>query len=216
MTRPLRILLADDHQMFRDALRGLLASLPNVEVVAETDNGLDVVELAKAASPDIVCMDLGLPGMNGIEATRSLATACPAVKVIVVSAFVEKRYVLDAFDAGAVAYVTKIDAGNELLRAVEAVQCNQKYLSPRVATLLEGKLSEPPNIAQLGTREGRVLQLIGEGHTPAQIAELLQTSRSTVDVYLRNIMRKLDLPSIAALTRFAVDAAASLGADAEL
>ena len=125
MTRPLRILLADDHQMFRAALRDLLMSVPGVEVVAETGNGLDIVDLAKAALPDIVCMDLGLPGLNGIEATRGLKAACPDAKVIAVSAFVEKRYVLDMLDAGAVAYVTKIEAGKELLQAVDAVRGNR-------------------------------------------------------------------------------------------
>jgi len=209
VTGPLRILLADDHLMFREALRALLASLPDVVVVAESGNGLEVVELAKTALPDIVCMDLGLPGMNGIDATRCLAAACPEVKVIAVSAFEEKHHVLDMLDAGALAYVTKIDAGTELLRAVEAVRCNLRYLSPRVQALLEGGPSESSNTARLGARERRVLQLTGEGKAPAQVAELLQTTQSTVDVYLRNIMRKLELPSIAALTRYAVDAASA-------
>lgn len=210
MKKQLRILLADDHQMFRDALRSLLEKAPNIHIVGETGDGLEVVKLTRATTPDIVCMDIGMPGMNGIEATRRLVSTCPGVKVIAVSAFADQRYALDMFDAGAVAYVTKSGAGEELLRAIEAVKKNQKYVCPRVASVIAGgwsaqrdlKLSTP---LQLGARERQVLQLVAEGHTSQQIANQLHIAHSTVEVHRRNIMRKLDLHNVAELTRYAIN-----------
>lgn len=210
MKKRWRVLLADDHQMFRDALRSLLEKNPNLDVVAETGDGLEVVELAKASSPDIVCMDIGMPGMNGIEATRRLSAACPGIKVIAVSAFAERRYALDMFDAGAVGYVTKSEAGDELLRAINAVQKNLKYLCPAVASVVAGVLSgqrdaKTAQASQLGARERQVLQLVAEGHTSQQIAHQLYIAPSTVEVHRRNIMRKLNLHSVAELTRYAIN-----------
>lgn len=210
MNKSLRILLADDHQMFRDALRSLLEKLPHIEIVGETGDGLEVVKLAQSSAPDIVCMDIGMPGMNGIEATRRLGALCPDIRVIAVSAFAEQRYAMDMFDAGAVAYVTKSGAGDELLRAIEAVQNGQKYVCPCIASLIAGtwstqrgiKLSPP---LQLGARERQVLQLVAEGHTSQQIANQLFIAHSTVEVHRRNIMRKLDLHNVAELTRYAIN-----------
>lgn len=210
MKKSLRILLADDHQMFRDALRSLLEKSPHIEIVGETGDGLEVVKLAQATTPDIICMDIGMPGMNGIEATRRLVTVCPDTKIIAVSAFAEQRYAMDMFDAGATAYVTKSGAGEELLRAIEAVQNGQKYVCPRIASLIAGTWSSQRDIKlspplQLGARERQVLQLVAEGHTSQQIANQLFIAHSTVEVHRRNIMRKLDLHSVAELTRYAIN-----------
>ena len=117
----LRILLADDHQMFREALRSLLEQSSQLEVVAETGDGAEVVRLVRETSPNIVCMDIGMPGMNGIETTRQITGAWPSVKVIALSAFSDQQYVMDMMNAGASAYVTKAEAGDELLRAIDAV-----------------------------------------------------------------------------------------------
>jgi DNA-binding NarL/FixJ family response regulator len=204
----LRILLADDHQMFRDALRSLLEKTPNLEVVAETGNGLEVVNLARENSPDIVCMDIGMPGMNGIETTRRLVAACPGVKVIALSAYSDQRFVLDMMRAGASAYVTKAEAGDELLRAINAVRQNRNYFCPDVANVVAGALSgggdQGKLSAQLGARERQVLQLVAEGCTSAQIADQLHIAASTVEVHRRNIMRKLNMHSVAELTRYAI------------
>lgn len=204
-----RIMLADDHQLFRDALRALLEKVPNFSVVAETGNGLEVVKLAQATTPDIVCMDIGMPGMNGVEATRRLITACPSVKVIAVSAFADQRYAIDMFAAGAMGYVAKAGAGEELLRAVNAVLNGQNYLCPRIASVVTGSLalsqgarSAPSSV--LGPRERQVLQLIAEGCTSQQIADQMHIAHSTVEVHRRNIMHKLDLHSVAKLTRYAI------------
>lgn len=203
-----RILLVDDHQMFRDALRSLLGKAPDLEVVAETGNGLEVVDLARKTCPDVVCMDIGMPGMNGIEITRCLIAACPDVKVIALSAYSDQRFVVDMMRAGASAYVTKGEAGDELLRAINAVRQNRNYFCPAAANVVAGALSgggEQGELrAQLGARERQVLQLVAEGYTSLQIAEQLHIAASTVEVHRRNIMRKLNKHSVAELTRYAI------------
>src|SRR3990167_2139449 len=196
-TMKLRIMLADDHQMFRDALRSLLESNATLEVVAETGNGLAVVNLARESSPDIVCMDIDMPGMNGIETTRHLIAACPNVKVIALSAHSESRCVVDIIRAGASAYVTKAEAGDELLRAIDAVRQNRKYFCPAVvhvvADALSGGGEQGELYALLGPREREVLQLVVEGYTSVQIAARLYIAPTTVEVHRRNIMRKLNM-----------------------
>jgi len=204
----LRILLADDHQMFREALRSLLAKTPNLEVVAETGNGLEVVKLARESGANIACMDIGMPGMNGIETTRQLVATCPGIKVIALSVFSDQRYVLDMMHAGASAYVTKSGASSELLRAIDAVQSNRNYFCPGVANVvadaLMGNSHEARRDTHLGARERQVLQLVAEGHTSAQIGDKLHIAAGTVEVHRRNIMRKLDVHTVAELTRYAV------------
>lgn len=204
----LRILLADDHQMFREALRSLLANFPHIEVVAETGNGLDVIRLTRETSPDIVCMDISMPGLNGIETTKQILASLPSVKVIALSAFSDQRYVMDMLAAGAAAYVTKAEAGDELLRAIDAVSRNQSYLCPDAMDSVKGILSSqtPPGklSTPIGPRERQVLTLVAAGHTSAEIAEQLNIAVSTIEVHRRNIMRKLDVHSVAGLTRYAI------------
>jgi len=204
----MRILLADDHQMFREALRSLLGSLPQIEVVAETGNGLEVIDLVRATQPDIVCMDISMPGLNGIETTRQITRSWPLIKVIALSAFTDQRYVMDMMAAGAAAYVTKAAAGDELLRAIDAVSKNHSYLCPDAMDSVKGVLSSntPPEkkSVPLGPRERQVLALVAAGFTSAQIAEQLHIAASTIEVHRRNIMRKLDVHSVAGLTRYAI------------
>ncbi|MDD5175345.1 MAG: response regulator transcription factor [Sterolibacterium sp.] len=204
----LRILLADDHQLFRDALKSMLKNTANLEVVAETGNGNDVVDLARETSPDIVCMDIGMPGMNGIETTRRLHASCPGIKVIALSAFSSRQYVEDMMSAGASAYVTKAGAAEELLRAIEAVQNNRSYYCPDVARVLVADLSGSNGkiklAVQLSARERQVLKLVAEGCTSPQISTELHIAETTVDVHRRNIMRKLGLHNVAELTRYAI------------
>ena len=204
----LRIMLADDHQMFRDALCSLLQSSPELEVVAQTGDGLQVLSLACACAPHIVCLDIGMPGMNGVEVARALRAAMPQVKVIALSAFTDQRYVLDMLGAGACGYVTKAEASDELLRAIDAVRRGRTYLCPDVAGAVTHALLHKgeagPTTAALGPRERQVLQLVAEGHTSNQIGHKLHIASSTVDVHRRNIMRKLGLHSVAELTRYVV------------
>lgn len=203
-----RVLLVDDHQMFREALRLLLEKSPQFEVVGECASGLEVLPLARQTRPDIVCMDIGLPDINGIEATRLLREAFPTIKVLALSVFTEPRYVTDMMRAGAMAYVTKHEASTEFLRALDAIRCHREYFSPAVAGVLagavRGDLPSAHGASALGARERQVLQLVAEGHTSTQIADCLHIAASTVDVHRRNIMRKLELHSVAELTRFAI------------
>jgi len=205
----LRVLLADDHQMFREAMRILLERESQLEVVAETGDGLEVVRLACEISPHIVCMDIEMPGMNGIETTRRITAACPLVKVIGLSTFSDQQYVLDMMNAGASAYVTKAAAGVELLRAIDAVSRNRAYFCPDAADAIRGVLSKHGDQeklpgAKLGARECQVLQLVAEGYTSARIGDQLGIVLSTVEVHRRNIKRKLDIHSVAELTRYAI------------
>lgn len=205
----LKVLLADDHKMFREALRSMLAKETEIEVVAEVGDGRDVLIAAAKTKPDIVCMDVSMPGLNGVEATRRLVAAQPGVKVIGLSAYSDKRFVMEMLNAGAAGYVTKGDAGDELLRAIQAVRKNQTYLCPEVAAglvdVLRGNSADAVSpLPQLGSREREVLQLVSEGMTTPQIAERLHLAPSTVEVHRRNIMRKLNLHSVAELTKYAI------------
>lgn len=205
----LRILLADDHQMFREALRLLLERNSDFEVVAETGDGLEVFRLARETSPNIVCMDIDMPGLNGIEITRQLTSAFPLIKVIALSTFSDRGYVTDMLNAGASAYVTKAEAGVELLRAIDAVRRNRSYLCPdatdavKEAMFSQGDEKAAPGI-KLGAREVQVLQMVAVGLTSAQIAERMDIALSTVEVHRRNIMRKLNVDSVVGLTRYAI------------
>jgi two-component system NarL family response regulator len=205
----LRILLVDDHQIFREALRGLLERMPNLEVVGEAGDGAHVLPLAQELSPDIVCMDIGMPGLNGIDTTRQLCALLPEIKVIALSTHTDHVYVVDMIYAGAVGYVSKSEGGKELLRAIDAVAHNRQYLSAAVTdvitqTLLKHKA--PTDTASLlGKRERQVLCLVAQGLSSQQIANQLAIAASTVDVHRRNIMRKLDLHSAVDLTRYAIN-----------
>jgi two-component system NarL family response regulator len=201
-----RILLVDDHQMFRNALRSLLEKSVNLDIVGETGDAFEVVKLARNTSAHIVCMDIGMPGMNGIETTRQLIAACPLVKVIALSTYSDQKYVQDMMYAGAFAYVTKVEAADELLRAIELVQQNRKYLCPDVANVTIGEMTQAHEVesCQLSKRERQVLCLVAEGQTSMIIADHLNIASSTVDVHRRNILRKLKMHNVAELTRYAI------------
>jgi len=202
-----RILLVDDHQMFRDALRSLLEKVPNFDVVGETGDAFEVIGLAQKTSPHIVCMDIGMPGMNGIETTRRLMAACPSAKVIALSTYADQSHVMDMMNAGASAYITKAEAANELFRAIGTVRHNRKYLCPDVADAVTGAITQQSHTVlptKLGSRERQVLQLVAEGLTSSMIADRLCIAPSTVEVHRRNIMRKLNLHNVADLTRYAI------------
>ncbi|MER2625083.1 MAG: response regulator transcription factor [Accumulibacter sp.] len=204
----IRIVLADDHQMFREALRTMLEKTSDFEIVAEASDGQELIRIARAHDPDIVCMDIGMPGLNGVEATRQLQINHPRTRVIALSAFADQHFVLDMLHAGATGYVTKAEAGDELVRAIRSVQMNRIYLCPDIAAKVSdavcgGSLGSAGAL-RLGARERQVLQMIAEGRTSPEIAESLHLAPSTVDVHRRNIMRKLDLHSVAELTKYAI------------
>ena len=204
-----RILLADGHQMFREALRCLLQLQSTLDVVGITGDGLQVIPLAHDTAPHIICIDLDIPGMNGLEVTRALRTEMPQVKVVVLAAFAEQHNVVDMLSAGAKAFVTKIESSEELLRAIQAVLSGRTYLSPDVANVVTSALinNHDRTVSEvvLGNRERQVLRLVTTGHTSIQIGKLLLIAASTVEVHRRNIMRKLDRHNVADLTRYVVN-----------
>jgi len=202
-----RILLVDDHKMFRQALCTLLQSEADLQVVGQTGDGLEVLKLASTLAPDLVFMDINLPGLGGVAVTRDLLAHFPGLKVVALSTYFQKRHVMDMFEAGAVGYVTKTEASDELLNAIGSVCRGRRYLCPEIAHMFPGERraqqsqTEPPE-SPLGARENQVLKLVAEGLTSVQIAEQMHIAASTVEVHRRNIMRKLKLRNVAELTRY--------------
>ena len=203
-----RVILADDHQMFRHALRIMLEKDHSIQVVGEASDGIELLKVAAEAPADVVCMDIGMPRMNGIEATRRLLGINPSIRIIGLSALTDRDFVLDLLKAGASGYVTKGETGEELIRAIRSVRVNRKYLCSEVAATVTGALLDSGDgssaVPRLGPRERQVLQLVAEGSTSAQIAERLHLALSTVEVHRRNIMRKLSLHNVAELTKYAI------------
>ncbi len=206
----IRILIADDHQMLREGLRAILEKDENLEIVGEASDGRTAVEMARRLLPDVVAMDISMPDLNGVEATRQIKAEDPAVKVIALSRHSDKRYVHRMLAAGASGYVLKSGAYDELRRAVEAVSKGDNYLSARITGLVIDAhvraVAEPHSSgwATLGPREREIVQLLAEGKTSPQIARGLHISTRTVESHRRNIMKKLDVHSIAELTKYAI------------
>lgn len=203
-----RVLLADDHRLLRELLRDQLQKEPDIEVVGEAPSGHEVMEQVDSLSPDLVVLDIGMPGLNGIDAMADLAARHPAIKVICLSGYSDRRYVRAMLMAGAAGYVVKSAAGTELLRAIRAVAAGQSYLCPEAAAAVVRDVRAPGGasggLGDLGKRERQVLQLLAEGNRSSSIAERLSISVATVDTHRRNIMRKLDLHTVAELTKFAI------------
>ncbi len=206
----IRVLLVDDHAMMRDGLRSLLAGVPDIEVVGEAADGRVALDFLRTVSTDVVVMDVGMPELNGVEATRRIRREHPSVKVIALSTHTDTRYVHHLLEAGAIGYVLKIAAHDELLRAVRAASLGRNYLSPEIAGMVVERATRPHSgsdvsvYSQLGAREREVLQLVAEGKTSAQTAKQMHISIKTVETHRRNIMQKLKLHGTAELTKYAV------------
>ena len=205
----IKILLADDHRIMRDGLCALLKNEPDIEVVAEGDNGREAVEMSRKLKPNVVVMDMSMPGLNGVEATRQILALNDNVKVLVLSMHADKRFVIGALSAGASGYVLKDCAFEELVRAIHTVAVNQTYLSPSIADIVveSYKRSQPsPNqsFPVLTPREREVLQLLTEGVSVKKIASLLRVSAKTIETHRQHIMEKLNTHSVAELTKYAI------------
>jgi DNA-binding NarL/FixJ family response regulator len=202
---PLRVLIVDDHEVFREGLKSLLASR-KLEVTGEAGNGHDALRLARRLEPDIAIVDVGLPGLNGLETVRGLARESPKTRGIVLTVHAEDAYVIEALRAGARGYVLKTQAFADLTRAIETVRAGSVYLSPGISRVLVdaslGRTGPPPD--PLSAREHEVLQLVAEGHANKQIAHRLAISIKTVETHRGAIMRKLDLHDVASLVRYAI------------
>ena len=206
-----RILLADDHRVLLDALQTTLEQQADLEVVGTVTNGREAIELVDELVPDVVVIDVGMPELNGVDATRRITKDHPRTRVVALSTHRDGKHVMAMLDAGASAYVLKAEAGDELLTAIRKACDGERFLSSGVTDQVvngalhpEERKSEAGPLAQLGEREREVLQLVAEGLTSGEIAGKLFISPSTVDTHRRNIMRKLELHGIADLTRFAV------------
>jgi two-component system NarL family response regulator len=203
-----RILLVDDHQIFRESLRSLLDKFSNIEVVGEASDGLTAIRLAQLLSPDIVCMDIGMAGLNGIETTRQIITLNPTIKVVALSTYSDPVYVTDIMNAGATAFVCKSEGIEELRHAILAVQQGKIYLCTTVAKAIANAMfvnrSESNKPVSLSNREQQILRRIADGKSSVQIAGEFNIATGTVDVHRRNIMRKLELHNAVELTRYAI------------
>lgn len=206
MKKRTRILLADDHRMVRQGFKLILQAQEDMDVVGETGNGREALEMAKALRPDVVVMDVTMPELNGIEATRRIREAEPLVRVLGLSVHRDAVYVREMVRAGAEGYILKESADSELIAAVRAVARGDSYLSPEVAgAVLKDYRKHATNpLDLLSTREREVLQQLAEGHTNKEIAALLNLSVYTVDGHRTRIMEKLGLHSVGELVRFAV------------
>jgi DNA-binding NarL/FixJ family response regulator len=206
----IKILLADDHEIVREGLRNLLEKQEGFEVVAEAEDGLTAVKKAKKLSPDLVIMDIGMPDLNGIEATRQILAESPHIKIIALSMHSETRFVSEMLKAGASAYLLKDSAFEELIQAIQASRSNKIYLSPSIAEkVIKNYITSFPRerfspFSILTQREREVIQLIAEGKSTKKVASLLFLSVKTVETHRQNIMEKLDLHSVAELTKYAI------------
>lgn len=213
-----RILIADDHAMVREGLKSLIEKEPDMVVVAEAGNGSEAVAQALATRPDVVIMDIAMPDMNGIEATRSLLEALPNLPVLALSMEDDRRFIVESMRAGAKGYLLKDVAFAELATAIRCVASGEPYLVPRIAeVLLKEFVQRVPQDVSVGynclsPREREILQLIADGKNAKEIAYTFEVSLKTVENQRNALMKKLNLFSIAELTKFAVrEGLSSLG-----
>jgi len=204
------IVLADDHQVVRHGLRVLLESEPNFRIVGEASDGLEAIDLVERQQPDIVVLDLMMPGLNGLEVARQSSHRSPRTNVVILSMYNNEAYVLEALRAGAKAYVLKASTSDELVRAIREVVAGRRYLSPPLSERAIQAYSQKAESAAvdayetLTTREREILQLAAEGCTNAEIATRLSISPRTAETHRANLMRKLGLHSHTDLIRYAL------------
>ena len=213
MASPFKILLADDHVMFRRGVRSLIQGMENVEVVGEAGDGLELLRLMKDIHPHLVIMDISMPNLRGLEATREIKSLDPGVKVLILSMHKEREYLYHALTAGAEGYLLKEDADGELIAAIETLRRGGTFISPLLSNQMadifvdQFQTGGEPRIATedpLTIREREIVKLIAEGKSSKEIGELLFISSRTVQHHRANIMRKLNLKKTADLIKFAI------------
>jgi DNA-binding NarL/FixJ family response regulator len=205
------ILLVDDHTVVRQGLRALLSSEEDMEVIGEAENGRQAVMLARKTPPDVVVMDVAMPLLNGLEATRQILKNVPTAKVLVLTSYGDDDCVEQLMQAGAVGYLVKQTAANELLKAIREVHRGNAFFSPAIARRLRDQCREAftsgqpiKRAGELTSREAEVLQLIAEGFSNKQIAAELGISIKTVEKHRQQVMNKLNIHDVAGLTRYAI------------
>jgi two-component system, NarL family, response regulator NreC len=209
--KKLRILLADDHIVMRTGLRALLERQPNLEVVGESENGRETVALAASLRPDVVVMDVGMPVLNGIEATQTIVTQNPTVAVVILSMHADESYVMRALKAGARGYLLKDSAAADLIGAIQAISQGKSFFSPKVSRILAEdyvrvlkQKGAVDTYDLLTSREREILQLLAEGKTNKEVATALNISPYTVETHRGHILQKLNLHNSAELVLYAV------------
>jgi len=206
----IRIILADDHAVIREGLAGSLNQQKNIEVIGQASDGLTTVEMVKELSPDLIIMDIGMPDLNGIDATRQIKRDCPNVKIIGLSMHSGKKFVTEMFKAGAKGYLPKDCEFDELIDAIEAVTDDKMYLSPSITGVMVDTYIRPSVESKssvfsvLTPREREVLQLMAEGNSTKKIGRRLFISPKTVEAHRLRIMNKLEIDNVAQLTKFAI------------
>lgn len=209
LMKPLAIMLVEDHVVVRDALKSLINAQDGMRVVGEAGDGVSAVRLAEQLHPDIIVMDVGLPGMNGAEAARQVVRVSPTSRIVALTQFEDKGYVRELFDAGATGYVLKRSASEELIRAIRIVSTGGSFFDPIILEkIATGYVRTEPVVeltdADLSERETEVLRLIAEGHTNKEIAHRLNLSVKSIETYKARAMEKLGLHSRAELVRYAL------------
>ena len=209
--KKIRVLIADDHTLVRDGIRALLALTADVEVVGEAANGKEAVEKVKELIPDVVLMDLAMPIMSGLEATRRIRKEFPRTRVLAITQYDDSEYVIPIIEAGACGYVTKMAAFSELASAIQAAYRGDAFLSPSAAAALVEEYQLKTSVGggkdayqQLTDREREVLKLVVEGHTAREIADMLVISPKTVEWYKTSLMNKLNIHNKTDLIKFAI------------
>ena len=207
--RKLRILIADDHEMIRQGLKRVLGMRPGWEICGEASNGLEAVELARRLKPDIVVLDLSMPRVGGLVATREIRKALPQTEILILTMHDSEQLIREVLAAGARGYLLKSDAGTLLLAAVESISRRQPFFTPKVGDLVLRGFLKPVSGSEaslahsaLTQREEQVLKLVAEGLSSKEIARTLGLSAKTVETHRSNLMRKLDLHSLAAVIHF--------------
>ena len=205
----IRILITDDHQLFREGIANLLSASTHIEIVAQAENGQEAIEKDKKLKPDIVIMDLNLPVINGVDATRILHQELPKTKVLVLSMHAEKSYIKEALEAGAFGYLFKDCTYDQLIEAINTVYQGKKYLSAKITeVLIHDYLSKEEevhdNSEELSERESEILKLMAEGKLTRKISDVLFISVKTVGTHKQRILKKLNLKSTADLIKYAI------------
>ncbi len=211
---PYQILIVDDHKIFRDGIKSILEKREEFKVVAEADNGTDAVQACKRLKPELVLMDIGLPGLNGIEASVEIMRHCPETKIIILSMYDDETSVVGAIRSGARAFVLKNASSDDLVDALRTVAKGGFYLCAEVADRVQSRIQRgdleskalPPALESLSPRELQVLRLVAEGKTSKEIAVMLDLGLQTVRSYRKTMMKKIGVNNIAGLTQLALSA----------
>ncbi|MBK8231233.1 MAG: response regulator transcription factor [Candidatus Eisenbacteria bacterium] len=206
----LRVLLADDHHLFRDGLRALIRVTPGFSVIGEAADGLEALRLCHELRPNLILLDISMPGLNGLEATRRIRAEVPETRILILSMHADRRFVAETLRAGASGYLLKDSPFPDVVRAMHAAMEGHVFLSPAITDVVaqdfavRGEPAATSVFQKLSAREREVLQLLAEGRGTKEIAAHLSVSGKTIETHRRQIMEKLDLHSVAELTKYAI------------